>query len=62
LENFYTRCEPHFFGDGKMIDQEYQSRLPDGMVRSYLVHDKVVGFGHQAVNAGLAGTFRRTAV
>ena len=34
-----------------MIDQAYQERLPDGMVRCYLVHDKVVGFGHQTVNA-----------
>ncbi len=34
-----------------MIDQEYQERLPEGMVRCYLVHDKVVGFGHQAINA-----------
>ena len=34
-----------------MIDQEYQTRLPEGMIRCYLVHDKIVGFGHQAVNA-----------
>ena len=29
----------------------YQPRLPEGMVRCYLVHDKVAGFGHQAINA-----------
>jgi hypothetical protein len=34
-----------------MIDQEYQERLTDGMIRCYLVHGKVAGFGHQAVNA-----------
>jgi len=34
-----------------MIDQEYQERLPEGMIRCYLVNDKVVGFGHQAINA-----------
>ena len=34
-----------------MIDQEYQERLTDGMIRCYLVHDRVAGFGHQAVNA-----------
>jgi len=28
-----------------MIDQEYQERLPEGMIRCYLVHDRVVGFG-----------------
>jgi hypothetical protein len=34
-----------------MIDQEYQERLPDGMIRCYLVQDQVAGFGHQAINA-----------
>jgi hypothetical protein len=34
-----------------MIDQAYQARLPEGMIRCYLVHDRVAGFGHQAVNA-----------
>lgn len=48
---FLQRCEPYFHGDGRMIDQEYQPRLPEGMVRCYLVHDKVAGFGHQAINA-----------
>jgi hypothetical protein len=33
-----------------MIDQEYQSRLPEGMVRCYLVRDRVAGFGEQLVN------------
>lgn len=51
LEAFFARCEPYFLAHGKMIDQSYQERLPEGMVRCYLVHDKVVGFGHQAVNA-----------
>jgi hypothetical protein len=49
---FCQRCEVYFRGpDGRMIDQEYQERLPEGMVRCYLVHDRVAGFGHQAVNA-----------
>ena len=51
LGEFYRRCEPYFSGTGRMIDQEYQERLPEGMVRCYLVHDKVVGFGKQAINA-----------
>ena len=46
-----ARCRAYFRGDGRMIDQAYQPRLPEGMVRCYLVHDRVVGFGHQAVNA-----------
>lgn len=36
---------------GHMIDQAWQRRLADGMVRAYLVEDRVAGFGHQAVNA-----------
>lgn len=51
LGEFLARCEQYFTGFGKMIDQAYQPRLPEGMVRCYLVHDEVAGFGHQAVNA-----------
>lgn len=51
LGKFFKRCEQYFTGPGRMIDQAYQARLPEGMVRCYLVHDKVTGFGHQAVNA-----------
>ena len=51
LSEFVTRCEPYFEGNGRIINQAYQSRLPEGMVRCYLVHDKVAGFGHQAINA-----------
>lgn len=51
LEEFFGRCEQYFAANGRMIDQEYQERLPDGMIRCYLVHDKVAGFGHQAINA-----------
>ena len=51
LADFLDRCEQYFAGDGRMIDQAYQPRLPDGMIRCYLVHDKVAGFGHQAINA-----------
>jgi len=48
---FLKHCEPYFAGEGRMIDQAYQPRLPEGIVRCYLVVDKVAGFGHQAVNA-----------
>ena len=51
LGEFFNRCRPYFNNQGRMIDQAYQSRLPEGMVRCYLVHDHIVGFGHQAVNA-----------
>lgn len=36
---------------GHMIDQAWQPRLAEGMVRAYLVEDRVTGFGVQAVNA-----------
>ncbi len=51
LDAFIQRCEPYFEGAGKMIDQPYQTRLPEGMIRAYLVHHQVGGFGHQAINA-----------
>jgi hypothetical protein len=51
LGEFLQRCEPYLAGDGRIIDQAYQARLPEGMIRCYLVHDKVAGFGHQAINA-----------
>ena len=48
---FIAQCEAYFSrGDG-MIDQMYQRRLPEGMVRCYLVRDRVAGFGEQLVNA-----------
>jgi hypothetical protein len=51
LAAFIAQCEPYFArGDG-MIDQAYQRRLTDGMVRCYLVGDRVAGFGEQLVNA-----------
>jgi hypothetical protein len=51
LADFFKLCEPYFASSGKVIDQAYQSRLPEGMIRCYLTQDKVVGFGHQAINA-----------
>ena len=51
LSEFVARCEQYFTGDGRIINQAYQPRLPEGMIRCYLVHDRVAGFGHQAINA-----------
>lgn len=51
LAAFFSRCESYFASDGRMIDQEYQERIAEGMIRCYLVHDTVAGFGHQAINA-----------
>lgn len=48
-----ARMAPYFdqANGGHMIDQAWQSRLAEGMVRAYLVEDRVVGFGHQQINA-----------
>jgi hypothetical protein len=48
-----ARLAPYFdaANGGHMIDQAWQPRLVEGMVRAYLVGDRVAGFGHQAVNA-----------
>ncbi len=61
LSAFFARCAPYFAGDGRMIDQAWQARLPEGMIRCYLVHDTVAGFGHQAINALYPAPPRRTA-
>ncbi len=50
-EGLFETFAPYFEGDGRIIDQEYQERLTEGMIRCYLVVDRVEGFGHQAVNA-----------
>ena len=51
LGDFLVQCEAYFTGSGRIIDQAYQERIVDGMVRCYLMGDTVVGFGHQAINA-----------
>jgi len=51
LAAFMTRCEAYFTGDGCIVDQPFQPRLPDGMIRCYMGADKVVGFGHQFITA-----------
>ena len=51
LAAFIAQCEPYFAAGDGMIDQIYQRRLRDGMVRCYLVRDRVAGFGEQLVNA-----------
>ena len=53
MQELLQRLVPYFetSGGGHMIDQPCQPRLVDGMVRAYLVEDRVAGFGHQAINA-----------
>lgn len=53
LPSLKARLAPYFelANGGHMIDQAWQPRLAEGMVRAYLVEDRVEGFGHQAINA-----------
>jgi hypothetical protein len=51
LGDFIKRCEEYFVRDGCMIDQPFQPRLQDGMIRCYMVRDEVAGFGHQLIKA-----------
>jgi hypothetical protein len=47
IDAFLERCKPYFAGSGLIVEQPFQPRLADGMIRAYLVHDRVVGFTHQ---------------
>ena len=47
LESFMQRCEAYFAWSGCLIDQAFQERLADGMIRCYFSRGQVVGFCHQ---------------
>jgi hypothetical protein len=51
LAEFMTRCEAYLAADGCIVDQPFQPRLPDGMIRCYMGVDKAVGLGHQFIKA-----------
>ena len=51
LESFMRRCEAHFAWSRSLIDQVFQERLADGMLRCYFSREQVVGFCHQWPNA-----------
>ena len=51
LPQFMARCAPYFASGGLIVDQPFQPRLPEGMIRCYMGADKVVGFGHQLIKA-----------
>jgi len=51
LGDFVSRREHYFVAEGRMIDQPFQPRLSEGMIRCYMVRDEVAGFGHQLIKA-----------
>jgi hypothetical protein len=50
LEDFFERCI-EYFEDGCVIDQPFQARLSEGVVRCYMAGDCCAGFGHHKVKA-----------
>ena len=36
LDDFMRRCGAYFAADGRIVDQPFQPRLPDGMIRCYM--------------------------
>ena len=50
LDAFLERCAG-YFEDGCVIDQPFQARLSEGVVRCYMAGDRCAGFGHQKVKA-----------
>jgi hypothetical protein len=51
LISFVARCESYFGWGGCIIDQVFQPRLPEGMIRCYMSGSKVAGFGKQFIKA-----------
>lgn len=47
LGRFLASCRDYFGDGGVIVDQPFQPRLRDGMIRCYVSEDRVVGFGHQ---------------
>jgi hypothetical protein len=54
LAAFFAERAGDFDAGGGLVDQPFQTRHLDGMVRCYMSGDRVAGFGHQLVRA-LAG-------
>jgi hypothetical protein len=50
LDEFLERCA-EYFEDGSVIDQPFQARLSEGVVRCYMAGDHCAGFGYQKVKA-----------
>ena len=50
LDEFLLRCA-EYFENGSVIDQPFQPRLTEGVVRCYMAGDRCAGFGHHKVKA-----------
>jgi hypothetical protein len=50
LDEFLERCTG-YFEDGCVIDQPFQPRLSEGVLRCYMAGNRCAGFGHHKVRA-----------
>jgi hypothetical protein len=50
LDEFLERCAA-YFEDGCVIDQPFQARLSEGVMRCYMAGDRCAGFGYHKVKA-----------
>jgi len=50
-QDFYDDFHPYFEAGGPILNQQWNDNLANGIVRSYMTADRVVGFGYQEVNA-----------
>jgi hypothetical protein len=49
LADFMAERAADFADGGRLIDQPFQPRLPEGMMRCYMSGGQVVGFGHRII-------------
>lgn len=47
LADFIALCREYFAGEGRLIDQAFQPRIVDGIVRCYMAGTKLAGFSRQ---------------
>jgi hypothetical protein len=47
LDRCISRLDRYLEGEGRLVQQPYQRRLAEGMLRAYCSHDEVVGFALQ---------------
>jgi Domain of unknown function (DUF6815) len=60
LDEFLERCRD-YFEDGCVIDQPFQRRLSEGVMRCYMAGDRCAGFGHHKVKALIEAPDERSA-
>ena len=47
IDECVSLLDRYLEGEGRLVQQPYQERLPEGMMRAYCCHDEIVGFALQ---------------